>query len=282
MTDPKKTISGLDSVKLTKTEPADTKTLVVDAQEIAASISPREYNRLLSLPPDQVLEGDLLERADSARAWYAQHGNPYVAYRRSYLKQISDAKIAVSGEPHSTATVQFTSSFLARRLREGDAHGLIVMAASAGTEVSNEVARLWSIEHPDEAFFLDRFAVAITERLLFWASATLCRESEQVKETLLPHLSPGCGHWDFEDQHKVMAFLTGTEQQESPGTFLGPLQLLSSGALHPQHSVLAAMGVTHLKFVYAPELLCRSCDLNPCEFRRAPFGGEALRLLERK
>lgn len=152
MTDPEKTISDLDNVKLAKPEPAETKTLVVDTQEIAASISPREYNRLLSLPRDQVLEGDLLERADSARAWYAQHGDPYVAYRRIHLNQISDAKIAVSGEPFSAATAEFTSSFLARRLREGDAHGLIVMAASAGTEVSNEVARLWSIEHPDEAF----------------------------------------------------------------------------------------------------------------------------------
>jgi hypothetical protein len=257
--------------------------MVVDAGEITASVNPREYNRLLSLPRDQVLEGDLLERAESARNWFAKNGNPYVAFRRVHLKEVSDATIMVTGNASAeNGTVRFSSSFLARRLREGDAHALIVLAASAGTEVSSEVSRLWSIEHPDEAYFLDRFAVAVTERLLFWTSATLCRESEHVNETLLPHLSPGCGHWDFEDQHKVMALLTETEMQESPGTLLGPLQLLSSGALHPQHSVLAAMGVTHRKFIYAPELLCRSCDLDPCEFRRAPFGGEALRPLETK
>lgn len=242
--------------------------------EIAAAVTSREYQRLLSLPRDHVLEGDLLERANSARAWYAQNGIPFIASRRVDLQNVSSITASL------TNSVDLQSATLAKRLREGEAHALEILAASAGTEVAQEVTRLWSVERPDEAFFLDRFAVAVTERLLFWASATLCRASEPANETLLPHLSPGCGHWDLADQHKLMALLTGTEDQESGGTILGPLQLLSSGALHPQHSVLAAMGVTHRKFASSPELLCRSCDLDPCGFRRAPFGGEALRPLE--
>ena len=62
------------------------------------------------------------------------------------------------------------------------------------------------------------------------------------------------------------------------GTEVGPVRMLESGALHPQHSVMAAMGVTHRKVANSPELICRSCDLDPCNFRRAPFGGDAFDL----
>jgi len=63
----------------------------------------------------------------------------------------------------------------------------------------------------------------------------LCRESEPRQETLLPHLSPGCGNWDIQDQHKLMDILAEGK------TKIGPLRLMSSGALHPQYSVMAAL-----------------------------------------
>jgi hypothetical protein len=281
-----------------------TRTLAITAVEIAAAVPVHEYQRLLSLPRDYVLEGDLLERAQNARTWYEQHGNPFIASRRIGLGNISADSVSLdlvrasrsqrsrgvqanaaeetSGpqEYLNDKAFQLNSAVLAKRLRDGEAHAIEILAATAGTAVAQEVTRLWSVERPDEAFFLDRFAVAVTERLLFWSSATLCRASEAANETLMLHLSPGCGHWDLADQHKLMTLLTGTENQESGGRILGPLQLVPSGALHPQHSVLAVMGVTHRKFVFARELLCRSCDLDPCTFRRAPFGGEALRPLE--
>jgi len=240
----------------------------VMASDIANSVTPREYNRLLGLPRDRAIEGDLLERAEGARNWYALHGSPFVTSRRLDLQQVSDSNILVG------PGVELRSLVLAQRLRAGQAHALVVMAASAGIEVAEEAARLWSEGRPDESFFLDRFAVAVTERLLFWTAATLCREAEPAHETVLPHLSPGCGNWDLGDQHKLMSLLTGGDQT------LGPLQLLPSGALFPQHSVLAAMGVTHLNLGVTPESLCRSCDWNPCAFRRAPYSGEALHLLE--
>jgi hypothetical protein len=252
----------------------DTIFLHVTGEEIAASVTSREYQRLLSLPRDLVLEGDLLERANTAREWYMKNGNPFLAARKVNLKEVSSTAASL------TNGLNLQSAVLAKRLRDGEAHALEILAASAGNEVAQEVTRLWSIEHPDEAFFLDRFAVAVAEQLVFWASATLCRLSESENETLMTRLSPGCGHWDIADQHKLMTMLTCTENQESGGTILGPLQLLSSGAIHPQHSLLAVMGVTHRKFVMAPELICRSCDLEPCGFRRAPFAGEALRPLE--
>ncbi len=54
---------------------------------------------------------------------------------------------------------------------------------------------------------------------------------------------------------------------------LGPLELLETGALDPPHSLLAVLGVTRQPLAaVAPEDLCRACELEPCGFRRAPFG----------
>jgi len=272
--------------------------------EIAREITQREYNRLLQLPRDRVLEGDLLERAESARAWYAEFGKPFAAacnvplassleeqFRNSRGAGVSPAGrgtvlSSLAGEtpaPQRQATnivvvrafdrdVVLESLVLAQRLQAGEAHALVVLAASAGREVADEVARHWSEGRPDEGFFLDRFAVAVTERLVFWASGVLCRNAEASQETLLPHLSPGCGNWDLADQHKLMSMLVDHQEEMT----LGPLRLLESGALEPQHSVLVAMGVTRHRFVSSPEHLCRACDLSPCSFRRAPFSGDRI------
>jgi hypothetical protein len=246
------------------------------ATEIAATVPEHEYLRLLGLPRARALEGDLLARAEGARHWYASHGQPFVAARRVGLAALGPATVTLDD-----GTV-LSGAAIADRLRSGEAHAVVALAASAGREIADEAARLWA-DKPDEAFFLDRFAVAAAEGLVRFVAASLCRESEPAGETLLPHLSPGCGHWDIADQHRLMGLLVG----EPPGdrapagtVSLGPLSLLPSGALDPQHSVLAAFGVTRHAFATTPEALCRSCDLDPCAFRRAPFATATLHPLE--
>lgn len=242
----------------------------MDGASVAVSVTEREYHRLLSLPRNYQLEGDMRERAQGARKWYAQNGQPFVASLRIELQEIRPPSVLLkSGH-------ELQSDVLAKRLQKGEAHALMILVASAGKEVSRTVANHWAEGRPDEAFFLDRFAVGVVEYLVFSASGILCRSVEPAHETLMQHLSPGCGHWDLCDQHKLMELLAGTKG----GTELGPLKLLTSGAIEPQHSVLAVMGVTHGNFAFTPEHLCRSCDLKPCEFRRAPFEGEALQSLE--
>jgi hypothetical protein len=230
-----------------------------------------ELLRLLGLPRGRALEGDLGDRAEGARAWYAAHGRPYAASRRVAVRSCEAASVFLEDG------TELRSALLAERLRQGQAHGMYALAASAGREVAEEVARLWAADRPDEAYFLDRFAAAVTERLVFWAAGEICRASEPSGETLLPHLSPGCGHWDLADQHRVMALLGGTpaplgEGDSAPARVrLGPLALLPSGALHPAPSVLAVLGITRRLLAHRPEDLCRACDLSPCAFRRAPF-----------
>jgi len=241
----------------------NTRILPTTASEIAAGVTKQEYNRLLSLPRNHQLEGDLLERAIGARTWYEKFGNPFIASCKIDIRSVEAENILL------TNSVELRSVVLANRLRTGSAHALVVVAASAGQEVATRVSELWSEGKPDEAFFLDRFAVGITERLLFWGSAYLCRESESTGETLMAHLSPGCGNWDIADQHRLMSLLTEENK-------VGPIRLLETGALEPQHSILAALGVSRQNFAATPKDLCRCCNLNPCSFRRAPYEDKPL------
>jgi hypothetical protein len=219
--------------------------------EVAAAVPSGEYARLLGWPRRRALGGDLAARAEEARRWYAAHGRPFVAARLLARE----------------ATHGFSCPSLRRRLEEGEAHALLALAASAGAEVDAEVDRRWAEGRPDEAFFLDRFAAAVAEHLVRTASVQGCRAAEAEGETLLTHLSPGCGGWDLADQPRLMRALFG----DGP---TGPLRLLDSGALAPRASVLAALGIARRPVqAAAPDHACRVCDHPRCAFRRAPHAG---------
>jgi hypothetical protein len=239
---------------------------------LAGEVREHELLRLLSLPRGRALEGDLRDRAEEARTWYATNGRPYASARRAAVRSCDGDSVRLEDG------TELRSGMLADRLRSGEAHAVYALAATAGREVADEVSRRWATDRPDEAYFLDRFAVAVTERLVFWAAGELCRVSEPAGETLLAHLSPGCGQWDLADQHRVMALLVGADGSpraaEAERVHLGPLEMLPSGALHPQHSLLAVLGVTRRVVSASPEDLCRDCELTPCAFRRAPFSAK--------
>jgi hypothetical protein len=241
---------------------------------VAADVPEREYRRLLGLPRGTELSDDLRERAEWARGWYASQGRPFVAARRVGITALGQQSVSVEGGQ------TLTSGVLAERLREGKAHAAVALAASAGPEAADEATRLWNDGRPDEGYFLDRFAAAVAESLVQRASAVLCARFLPQGEWLLAHLSPGCGHWDIADQHRLMALLVGRAGSEIDGAAemtVGPVTLLSSGALRPQHSVLAALGVTREPQPGRTAIPCRSCDLDSCSFRRVPYRQDELR-----
>jgi hypothetical protein len=156
-----------------------------------------------------------------------------VAWRRAALLGVEAPLVTLS----SGAVLR--SAALSRRLAAAQAHAVVVLAASAGPEVGEEADRHWKEERPDEAFFLDRFGASVAERLVRFGAEALGRLGETEGETLLPHLSPGCGDWDLADQHRLWALLFGDGEVQR-----GPLRILDSGGLFPRHSVLVGLGVT--------------------------------------
>lgn len=239
--------------------------LQVSGSDAAAAVSDAEFQRLLGVPRGREVATEVVRRAGLARRWYEEHGRPFVATRRLAIAAIGrDVVTLESGDV-------LAGPALADRLREGEAHALVVAAFSAGREVADESARLWADERPDEAYFLDRFAAAVAGQLVWRASAVLCADATAADEGLLAHLSPGCGRWDLSAQHALMALLLGTTDHLADASSIGPIRLLESGALHPQHSLLAALGVTRRAIVVTPESSCRSCDLRHCRYRRAAY-----------
>lgn len=238
------------------------------AEDVAAAVPEREYRRLLRLPRARPPSAEMRERAEGARRWYARHGRPFVAARFERLRA------AGTGEVLLESGLVLHSEALATRLRAGRAHAVLVTAASAGTEVADEAVRLWGDGRPDESYFLDRLAAAVTEVLLLRSSAVACRELAGRRAQLLPHLSPGCGDWDLAEQRSLMQVLVGCGSRSRAATHdgCGPVKVLASGALSPQHSVLAVFGVTReIQPAVSVAETCRSCDLEPCDYRRVPF-----------
>ena len=234
-----------------------------EATELAEAIAQSEYARLLGLPRSRALEGDLAERAQAARVWYARNGRPWVAVRRAQIARLDADSVALE-----TGAV-FHSRTLAEPLRAGESHALLALAVSAGPETDQESQRLWQLERPDEAYFLDRFGAAVAEHLVFWASIWACRRAEAEAETVLAHLSPGCGGWDFAEQPALMRLIAGGSEAA------GPLRMLPSGMMTPKNSLLALRGLTRRAVAPTAADACRSCDLTPCSFRRAAYRGAA-------
>lgn len=238
---------------------SDSTRLTPPGSLLAAEVAEAEYLRLLGLPRGRALEGELLARAGWARDWYAEHGRPFAAARRVAIERLAgEAVILAEG-------TTLRCGLLARRLGEGEAHALQALAASAGPEVDAEAERLWAAGRPDEAYFLDRFGTAVVERLVFHAALSLCRAAEARRETLLPHLSPGCGRWELDDQPRLMRLVFGGEREAT-----GRVEMLPTGALRPKNALLAALGVTRRRVAPTPAEACRACDLPGCAFRRAP------------
>jgi hypothetical protein len=242
---------------------AHTKATSPDSAELAAAVDERELLRLLGMPRGRPLDGELRARAETARAWYAAHGRPYAAVRRVAVQEATvDVRLAEGAVLRSRG--------LADSLRQSNGRAVLVLAVSAGREVAAEVARAWADDRPDEAYVLDRFAAAVAEALVLRASAAECRAASGRGETLLPPRSPGCSDFAIGDQHRLMALLGG-EPRADERVGLGPIELLPSGALDPQHSLLAVVGVTRdQQPATTPEALCRSCTLASCAYRRAP------------
>jgi hypothetical protein len=238
---------------------------IFDAAPIV-EVDPIEYTRLLGFPRGHVLEGRVLELASWAREWYAANGRPWVYARLSRDLAIQGNVIHVDGVP-------FTSPRLRGMLDRAGAHGVMLVAVSAGPEIELQAHRAWLQEKPDEYFFLEMYGSAVVEHLTTMTGARLCAWGDGESIAVLPHYSPGYPEWDISEQQALHA-LIGADAL--PGT----LDVFESGMLRPKKSLLAAFGITrHVDRVQRLSDLvpCENCSYAGCQFRRVPYGRAAAR-----
>ncbi len=220
-----------------------------------------EYQRLLGYPRERQLEERALELATEARAWYAEHGRPWVYAREAHSLELRGDDVVLDG-------IALRSARLASTLRDAGAASAVLVAVSAGPEIEAEAQRRWRDDKPDEYFFLEVLGSAVVEHLVTTTGARLCGIAESNGMAMLPHYSPGYPDWDIADQAPLMRLIAG----KLPAL----VEVMESGMLRPKKSLLAVFGMTqHVERVRNLRGLvpCENCTLVGCQYRRRPYRG---------
>lgn len=221
-----------------------------------------EYLRLLGYPPGHEPGARVRELMAWARAWYGEHGRPWVYLRRVEYRE--------NGERLRLDGVEFDSRRLHEHLRQHDARSAVLLAVSAGRECEEHARALWEQGRPDEYFFLEIFGSAVVEDLVARTSGRICDLAGPQGLMAIRHYSPGYTGWDVAEQNKLFHLIS----QGMSGSFPGPLEVLSSGMLRPKKSLLAVFGLAPTNGQVAPDARatpCENCGFSPCRYRRAPY-----------
>jgi len=222
-----------------------------------------EYRRLLGYPKNCELEGRARELADAARDWFSENGRPWIYAREAAALELRNGTVRLAG-------ADFSSPQLHATFAEAAAHGAVLVAVSAGKECEEHARELWQEAKPDEYFWLTIFGSAVVEHLVTIAAGRICAWADENKMAALPHFSPGNSGWDIAEQTALWNLF----RQIADGHLPGELDVLASGMLRPQKSLLAVFGLTrNLEKArrFAQLVPCESCSLPGCRYRRAAY-----------
>jgi len=229
------------------------------SREVAAA----EYQRLLGYPRNHQLDGRASELAEAARKWFSAHGRPWIYAREIAPFELRPGKVCVAG-------TEFSSKRLHGLLAEARAHSTVLVAVSAGQECEEHARQLWEEGKPDEFYFLKVFGSAVVEHLVTVASGRICGWADENQMAVLPHFSPGYSGWDIADQPRLLDLFP----KHCTSVFPGELEVLESGMLRPEKSLLAVFGLTRDldKARHVSRLIpCERCSLPHCQYRRAVY-----------
>ncbi len=222
-----------------------------------------EYDRLLGWPAGHAPAERARELAGWARAWYAEHGRPWLYLRRVAL-DTSGGALRLDGRA-------FQSGRLRQHLLDHQAQSAVLVAVSAGRECEEHARQLWHDGRPDEYFFLEMFGSAVVEDIVARTSGRLCDLAGHQGLMAIPHYSPGYSGWDVAEQGKLFALVAEGMTQPFPG----PIEVMASGMLRPKKSLLAVFGLAPAAApgaVVAPAATpCVNCSFGPCAYRRAAY-----------
>ena len=158
------------------------------------SIPEAEWKRHLCTPAGEPLSEDAQMGVERALNWVNEHGRPWSFVSKPIDLETENDRIRLANG------TGFTSRVLGEKLRLGQALSAVAVACSAGPDMSAEIQRLWDAERPDEAFFLNAAAAAVTEQLLLRARKSICDRAEPTGLAALSPYSPGHDGRDPDDQ----------------------------------------------------------------------------------
>jgi hypothetical protein len=227
------------------------------------AVQDSEYKRLLGYPPGHLLEGRAMELATQTREWYNQNGKPWIYARHTDQVEVQDGKVIIERNV-------FSSTTLAKKLRQASADSVVLAAVCAGKNCEEAAQELWRQEKPDEYFFLEVYGSAVVEHLVTSTGYQLCAWGDKNMLAVLPHWSPGYPGWTIGDQELLLSLIF----RDSTRPFPEAISVLDTGMLRPKKSLLAVFGLTRqLESVRRlSELIpCESCPMPSCQYRRTPY-----------
>jgi hypothetical protein len=227
------------------------------------SVQDAEYQRLLGYPTEHVLEGRALELVHRTREWFAENGRPWIYARHVEALELTDNHVIVGG-------MSFTSKQLHDQFKSAEAHGVFLVAVSAGAQCEEKARELWTEGKPDEYFFMEMYGSAVVEHLITTTGGRICAWADEKGMFALPHYSPGYSGWDITDQNRLWKLINHGQN----GSFPGELHVMDSGMLRPKKSLLAVFGFTRrvdLAQIFKSLVPCENCSLNGCAYRRMPY-----------
>ncbi|MEM8678421.1 MAG: hypothetical protein AAGF97_03600, partial [Planctomycetota bacterium] len=187
------------------------------------------YRRHLGLPLTAEIDDPLAAKIQAARDWFVQHADPLVTTREIDISRIVYAVI------HLANQTQLHSTLLAQGFARAHVDRIVLAAITAGASVDERIDELWRGDRPDEAMFLNAYAIAAVEHWRAETGKQLTQRFASEGRTVLPHYSPGYDGWGLSDQARLYRLLA------EDGI---PIQLLASGGLSPNKSTLAVYGIT--------------------------------------
>lgn len=201
--------------------------------DAADQVSPAVFRRHLGVPTCAEFDDCLEELLDKTRCWYTAHGQPWADARYWGIQRYVYDLIHVEGHGPLSDPV------LARGLDRVGAHALVVVAVTAGTAVHQHIDELSLQNRPDEAMFLNSYALATVEHRLEAIQSHLRSlfSAEGVK--VLPHYTAGYDGWSNVEQRRLLRLVQG-----QTATTDYPLRLGPKGDLQPPTSTLAVFGLT--------------------------------------
>lgn len=233
---------------------------------VTTNTSDSDLARMLGIPPSEELKGPMAELASSTRHWFQENVSPWSVRRYYDIEAIDEDSVLL------TNGVRLNSPELARRFAPAQAHGVVVIALSLGSESENEATDRLNAGLPDEWIAIDAYASALVETIRREECLKVCTWADGNDATALALYAPGYEGWPLSDQQVLYDLLDREED----------LRLDDRLQVHPEsHMILPiksnflVVGITHQTNVArmntAHTIPCTSCAHPTCTMRRAPY-----------
>lgn len=200
------------------------------------SVPPELLRRHLCLPDNAPASQRVQSLIAQTQSWFAQHAHPWATSCEVPVVAIDRHSVQLDDGQRCS------SELLAKGFREAAVDSMVVFAITAGGEVDQAIAQHWEEGRPDEAMFLNAYAIAFVEHAREVSAREHAARAEERQWIMLPRYSPGYDGWDLADQAVLFHLISETDEFRSQPN--PPIGLLAHGGMQPAKTTLTIHGLT--------------------------------------